>query len=415
MPAARRRSTGWSMRRHPDHLVRPRPAQVIPGPTEPAALGIRWWPGSTRPAPLRRRARAARGGCSPPRNRCWTRPDALDPLSTRVEPCPTQSSWTGCLRCAADFSRVDGPGVTGFCGPWRSCSATAPPVGGGADGPVRSRRRIWPTPPRRPGGPQSPCWPPESRSPRPWRRTARRWPLIPTLAARPIGAAARRRPSLLSPGDRWRLVLGRRENEAPVRPRRYAIALDELYGPGAAKRPGRRRFRVAAEGGRPPFPDVREWAKELEPCSARGSARRSCPRPPPPGIWTPPSCSIPTRCPRAWSCCTTCSSLAGGLPGVAPGPAAAAGHAARRRAHPAAGQPPAAGAARPHHAPAHLPAERPARLARTLRANLATARRDEDGRVTLLPERPVFRTRARRSVDWRLSWSSTCPARWSRR
>ncbi|MFC7762318.1 VWA domain-containing protein [Catellatospora bangladeshensis] len=41
-------------------------------------------------------------------------------------------------------------------------------------------------------------------------------------------------------------------------------------------------------------------------------------------------------------------------------------------------------------------------LARTLRANLAASRRDADGRVTVIPERPVFRTRARRGVDWRL-------------
>src|SRR6185437_13521914 len=41
-------------------------------------------------------------------------------------------------------------------------------------------------------------------------------------------------------------------------------------------------------------------------------------------------------------------------------------------------------------------------LPRTVRANLRTARRDGAGRVQLLPERPVFGTRARRSVDWRL-------------
>jgi Mg-chelatase subunit ChlD len=38
----------------------------------------------------------------------------------------------------------------------------------------------------------------------------------------------------------------------------------------------------------------------------------------------------------------------------------------------------------------------------TLRANLATARRGDDGRVTVLPERPVFRSKARRSLDWRI-------------
>jgi uncharacterized protein with von Willebrand factor type A (vWA) domain len=41
-------------------------------------------------------------------------------------------------------------------------------------------------------------------------------------------------------------------------------------------------------------------------------------------------------------------------------------------------------------------------LPRTLRANLATTRRDADGRITVIPERPVFRTKARRGVDWRL-------------
>lgn len=45
----------------------------------------------------------------------------------------------------------------------------------------------------------------------------------------------------------------------------------------------------------------------------------------------------------------------------------------------------------------------PLDLARTVRANLATARRDPaTGAVTVLPERPVFRTRARKAADWRL-------------
>ncbi|MFB7753425.1 VWA domain-containing protein, partial [Streptomyces sp. NPDC056121] len=41
-------------------------------------------------------------------------------------------------------------------------------------------------------------------------------------------------------------------------------------------------------------------------------------------------------------------------------------------------------------------------LARTLRANLATARRTDDGRIHVIPERPVFHGRAQRSADWRL-------------
>ncbi|BFO18671.1 hypothetical protein SHKM778_50590 [Streptomyces sp. KM77-8] len=41
-------------------------------------------------------------------------------------------------------------------------------------------------------------------------------------------------------------------------------------------------------------------------------------------------------------------------------------------------------------------------LPRTLRANLATARRTPDGTVRVIPEHPVFRTRARKAADWRL-------------
>jgi uncharacterized protein with von Willebrand factor type A (vWA) domain len=41
-------------------------------------------------------------------------------------------------------------------------------------------------------------------------------------------------------------------------------------------------------------------------------------------------------------------------------------------------------------------------LARTVRANLATARRGPDGRVLVVPERPIFNTRAQRANDWRL-------------
>lgn len=41
-------------------------------------------------------------------------------------------------------------------------------------------------------------------------------------------------------------------------------------------------------------------------------------------------------------------------------------------------------------------------LARTLRANLAHTRRRADGSVVVVPERPVFSTRASREADWRL-------------
>jgi uncharacterized protein with von Willebrand factor type A (vWA) domain len=42
----------------------------------------------------------------------------------------------------------------------------------------------------------------------------------------------------------------------------------------------------------------------------------------------------------------------------------------------------------------------PVDLPRTIRANLSTAKRAPGGGYTLVPERAVFRTRARRSADW---------------
>jgi uncharacterized protein with von Willebrand factor type A (vWA) domain len=44
----------------------------------------------------------------------------------------------------------------------------------------------------------------------------------------------------------------------------------------------------------------------------------------------------------------------------------------------------------------------PLDLSRTVRANLGTARKLEDGRTLIVPERPIFGTRARRAADWRL-------------
>ncbi|WP_338316340.1 VWA domain-containing protein, partial [Streptomyces bohaiensis] len=51
--------------------------------------------------------------------------------------------------------------------------------------------------------------------------------------------------------------------------------------------------------------------------------------------------------------------------------------------------------------PSHRPGG-PLDLPRTIRANLAGARRRPDGTVQLLPEHPVFHSRGRRSADWRL-------------
>ena len=61
---------------------------------------------------------------------------------------------------------------------------------------------------------------------------------------------------------RWRLVLGRQSDALPASMRRFATALDELYGAGH----GEGSYAVGGPGGGrgSAFPSVREWSEELE-------------------------------------------------------------------------------------------------------------------------------------------------------
>ncbi|MDF9811355.1 DUF5682 family protein [Streptomyces sp. SPB162] len=210
---------------------------------------------------------------------------------------------------------------------------------------------------------------------------------------------------VLAPADRWRLVLGRRTDRLPPSAAPLATALDELYGSGRGE--GSRGDLTGSAGGnrggrQAPYPGVREWSEELAAlfgpgireevlAAAAASGRRDVLTELDPGSVRPSVDLLKMVLQHA-----------GGLPEARLG---ALRPLVRRLVEELTRQ--LATRLRPAMTGMTLP--RPSRrpggrldLARTLHANLATARRAADGSVQVIPERPVFRSRARRAADWRL-------------
>ncbi|MFF3014370.1 DUF5682 family protein [Streptomyces sp. NPDC057939] len=225
-------------------------------------------------------------------------------------------------------------------------------------------------------------------------------PRVPAVAEAPRAApAAERR---LAPADRWRLLLGRQRDRLPAGARRYARALDELYGAGRGE--GSTDLDRGGSGGGdgPSFPTAREWSHELESlfgadvreevlADAAGAGRTDVLAQLDPASVRP-----------SVELLSSVLSLAGGMPEQQ---LARLRPLVRRLVDELAKElatrlrPTLSGLSTPR------PTRRPGGaldLARTLRANLAHTRRLDDGRVVVVPERPVFRTRASRESDWRL-------------
>ncbi|CAL9349711.1 hypothetical protein SUDANB176_00448 [Streptomyces sp. enrichment culture] len=216
-------------------------------------------------------------------------------------------------------------------------------------------------------------------------------------------AAHRTEDRLLAPVDRWRLLLGRRTDRLPPSAAPLATALDELYGSGRGEGSRGDLTGQGTGGGRQaPYPGVREWSEELAAlfgpgireevlAAAAASGRKD--------VLTEldadsvrPSVDL----------LRTVLRHAGGLPEAR---LAALRPLVRRLVDALTRQ--LATRLRPalHGTALPRPGRRPGGgldLPRTLRANLATARRGPDGAVRVIPERPVFRTRGRRAADWRL-------------
>jgi uncharacterized protein with von Willebrand factor type A (vWA) domain len=204
----------------------------------------------------------------------------------------------------------------------------------------------------------------------------------------------------LSTVDRWRLLLGRRSDELGPGAARYATALDELYGAGTGE--GARADAAGRAGREAPFPGVREWAEELSALFGPGIREEVLARAAEAGRREAAFLLDPDAVTPSVELLQTVLSLAGAMPESAvarlrPLVARIVEELTRQLA--ARLRPALAGITTPR--PTRRPGG-PLDLPRTLRANLATTRRDEEGRIQVIPERPVFRTKARRGVDWRL-------------
>ncbi|WP_328843792.1 vWA domain-containing protein [Streptomyces sp. NBC_00258] len=210
---------------------------------------------------------------------------------------------------------------------------------------------------------------------------------------------------VLASADRWRLVLGRRTDQLPRSASAFATALDELYGSGRGEgsRGDLTGPRRRGGGGREAsYPGVREWSEELAAlfgpgireevlAAAAASGRKDVIAELNPDVVRP-----------SVDLLRTVLQHAGGLPEAQ---LAALRPLVRRLVEALTRE--LATRLRPalHGTVLPRPSRRPGGgldLPRTLRANLATARRGPDGTVQVIPEHPVFRSRAKRAADWRL-------------
>ncbi|WP_406498925.1 DUF5682 family protein [Streptomyces sp. NBC_00846] len=213
----------------------------------------------------------------------------------------------------------------------------------------------------------------------------------------------------LAPADRWRLVLGRRSDQLPSGAARLATALDELYGAGHGEGarsglpgPGHGGGSGPRGGREPSFPGVREWSEELAALFGPGIREEVLAAAAVTGRQDVLAELDPAAATPSVELLRTILRYAGGLPEAR---LAALRPLVRHLVDELTRQ--LATRLRPALTGTMLarPTRRPGGrldLPHTLRANLATARRTADGTVRVIPEKPVFRSRGRRSADWRL-------------
>ena len=207
----------------------------------------------------------------------------------------------------------------------------------------------------------------------------------------------------LAPADRWRLLLGRRTDRLPASAVPLATALDELYGSGRGEGSRGDLTGPGNGGGRQaPYPGVREWSEELAALFGPGIREEVLATAAAAGRKDVLAELDADSARPSVDLLRTVLRHAGGLPEAR---LAALRPLVRRLVDALTRQ--LATRLRPalHGTALPRPSRRPGGgldLPRTLRANLATARRTPDGTVQVIPEHPVFRTRARKAADWRL-------------
>ncbi|SOB80969.1 vWA domain-containing protein [Streptomyces sp. 1331.2] len=229
-------------------------------------------------------------------------------------------------------------------------------------------------------------------------------PAEPTPSAEPTPAPEVAGPAAghaLAPAERWRLLLGRPGScGLSGRGARLATALDELYGSGHGEGSGPG---LGSRGGREaPYPGVREWAEELESLFGPGLREEVLAAAVAQGRADVLEAIDPSAVRPSVDLLRAVLEHAGGLPEAR---VARLRPLVRRlveeltRALSSRLRPALTGITVPR--PSRRPGGR-LDLDRTIRANLATARPSPEGGTLIVPERPVFRTRAQQANDWRL-------------
>ncbi|MFB6894494.1 DUF5682 family protein [Kitasatospora sp. NPDC056327] len=267
---------------------------------------------------------------------------------------------------------------------------------------------------------------PTAEAPAPARQPAAE---VPARADTPaVPAATPAAPALvhaLAPAERWRLLLGRPGSGGlGGRAARLATALDELYGTGRGEGSGPdldgRGGAGGNRGGREaPYPGVREWTEELTALFGPGLREEVLAAAVAQGRGDVLEAIDPSAVRPSVDLLRTVLEHAGGLPearlaGLRPLVRRLVDELSRELATRL--RPALTGISVPR------PSRRPGGgldLHRTIRANLATARPAGSvgsgggagavadpaagpGGMVIVPERPVFRTRARQASDWRL-------------
>jgi Mg-chelatase subunit ChlD len=208
-------------------------------------------------------------------------------------------------------------------------------------------------------------------------------------------------PGEITLAERWRLVLGVKGCQSP-RARRAATTLDQLYG--ASCRAGRgQRDDLAGRGGtEPPAPSAREWVEEVNGLFGKDVCEEVLGEAAAGGRAAVLEHLNPDTVRPSVGLLEQVLALRGALPEKQ---LSQLRKLARRITERLAAQ--LANRLRP--ALSGLSVARPTRrrsrrldFARTLDSNLNTAYRRDDGRVALAPRRLIFRTPARRQMDWHL-------------
>ncbi|MEK2490832.1 DUF5682 family protein [Kitasatospora purpeofusca] len=244
----------------------------------------------------------------------------------------------------------------------------------------------------------------------------------PVPAPEPVPVPGPSGSHALGAAERWRLLLGRPGNGRPGgRASRLASALDELYGTGHGEGSGPgldgRGGAGGNRGGREaPYPGVREWSEELTALFGPGIREEVLAAAVAHGRGDALEAIDPGAVRPSVDLLRTVLEHAGGLPEAR---LAALRPLVRRLVDELSREL----ATRLRPALTGISVPRPSRrpgggldLHRTIRANLATARPaapsagsgtetgtgTEPGRMVIVPERPVFRTRAKQASDWRM-------------